>query len=209
MGGAGLAGVEVGGEDALGDDGGEVGVVEHDVGRLATELEGDPLDGAGGHLGDPLAGPGRAGEADHVDAGMGGDRLADDRTGAGDQVEHAGRQADLVDDLGEDERVERGDLARLEHDGAAGGEGAADLADDLVERVVPRRDRADDTDRLLDDEAVADLLLELERVEQRGEGLHVAGGQAGLDHRRPGDRHADLAGDDLGDLGRCGPAAPR
>ena len=91
-------------------------------------------------------------------------------TGAGHQVEHAGGQADLVDDLGEDERVERRHLARLEHDGAAGGERGADLADDLVERVVPRRDRADDADRLLDDEGVADLLFELERVEQRGEG---------------------------------------
>ncbi len=68
--------------------------------------------------------------------------------------------------------------------------------------IVPRRDGADDADGLLHDEAVADLFFELERVEQRGERLHVAGGEAGLDHRRPGDRHADLAGDHLGDLGR-------
>ena len=33
-----------------------------------------------------------------------------------------------------------------------------DLRDDLVQRVVPRRDRADDADRLADDEGVADLL---------------------------------------------------
>ncbi len=151
-----------------------------------------------------LPAAGRAGEADHVDAGVGGDRLADDGAGAGDQVEHTGGQADLVDDLGEDERVERCHFARLEHHGAAGGERATDLADDLVQRVVPRRDRPDDADRLLDDEAVADRLFELERVEQRGEGLHVAGGQAGLDHRRPRDRHADLAGDHLGDLRRAG-----
>ena len=155
-------------------------------------------------FGDALAGPRRAREADHVDARVGGDRLADDRAGTGDQVEHAGRKADLVHDLGEDERVERGDLARLEHDRAAGRERATDLADDLVERVVPRRDRADDADGLLDDEAVADLLFELERVEQRGERLHVARGQPGLDHGRPRDRHADLAGDHLGDLGRAG-----
>ncbi len=109
-----------------------------------------------------------------------------------------------MDDLGEDEGVERGDLGRLEHERATGGERATELADDLVQRVVPRRDRADDADGLLDDEAVADRLFELERVEQGGVGLHVAGGQAGLDHRRPGDRHADLTGDDLGDLGRTG-----
>ena len=40
-----------------------------------------------------------------------------------------------------------------------------DLGDDLVERVVPRRDAADHADRLLDDERVADLLLERELVE--------------------------------------------
>ena len=85
-----------------------------------------------------------------------GDGLADLGAGAGHEVEHAGGQAGVVDDLGEDEGVERGDLAGLEHDGAAGGHGVGDLGGDLVERVVPRRDAADDADRLLDHEAVAD-----------------------------------------------------
>ena len=31
---------------------------------------------------------------DHVDVGVGGDGLTDDRTGAGDEVEHAGRHAE-------------------------------------------------------------------------------------------------------------------
>ena len=75
-------------------------------------------------------------------SGCASDRLADDRAVAGDQVEHAGRQPDRVDDLGEDERVERRDLARLEHDRAAGGERRRDLGGDLVQRVVPRRDRS-------------------------------------------------------------------
>ena len=205
VGGAGLAVVEVGGEHAAADGGGVVlDVVEDDVGRLAAELEGNPLDGAGGHLGHPLAGSGRTGERDHVDVGVGGDALADLGTGAHDHVEHAGRQADVVDDLGQDVGVERCDLGRLQHDGAAGGEGATDLAHDLVERVVPRRDAADDTDRLLDDQAVADRLLPLDLAEQVGVALHVHGGEPGLDHGGPGDRHADLAGDRLGDLGSTG-----
>ncbi len=149
-----------------------------------------------------LPAAGGTGEADHVDARVLGDRRADDGARAGDQVEDAGRKADLVDDLGEDERIERCNLGRLEHEGAAGRERAAEFADDLVQWVVPRSDRTDDADRLLHDEAVADRLFELEGVEQRGVGLHVAGRQAGLDHRRPRDRHADLAGDDLGDFGR-------
>ena len=82
---------------------------------------------------------------------MRGQRLADDRTDAGHQVEHAGREADVVDDLGEDERVDRRDLRRLEHDGAAGGQRVRDLGADLVERVVPRRDATDDADGLADD----------------------------------------------------------
>ena len=99
-------------------------------------------------------------------SGCDGDGLADDRADAGDEVEHAGGQADLVDDLGEDEGVERGDLARLQHDGAAGGERGRDLRGDLVERVVPRRDAADDADGLAHDERVADLLLELEVLDE-------------------------------------------
>jgi hypothetical protein len=36
-----------------------------------------------------------------------GDRLTDDRAGAGDHVEHTAGEAGVVDDLGEDVRVER------------------------------------------------------------------------------------------------------
>ena len=60
-----------------------------------------------------------------------------------------GGKPSVVDDLGEDERVDRRDLGRLQHDGAAGGQRVGDLGADLVERVVPRRDAADDADRLL------------------------------------------------------------
>ena len=98
----------------VGDGGGQVGVGQDDVGRLAAELEGHPLDRAGGHLGHPLAGPGRAGEGHHVDVPVGGDGLADDRTEPGHQVEHAGRHADLVHDVGQHEGVERGHLAGLD-----------------------------------------------------------------------------------------------
>ena len=60
----------------------------------------------------------------------------------------------------EDERVDRCDLRRLEHDGAAGGERVRDLGADLVQRVVPRRDAADHADRLPHDEALG-VVLEL------------------------------------------------
>ena len=54
-------------------------------------------------------------------SGLDGDGLTHDRSGAGDHVEDAGGEPGVVDDLGEHERVERGDLARLQDDGAPGG----------------------------------------------------------------------------------------
>ena len=118
---------------------------------------------------DALARPRRAREGDHVDAGVGGDGLARRLPGAGDQVEHAGRQADLVDDLGEDEGAERRDLARLEDDRATRRQRRGHLGGDLVERVVPGGDGADDADRLPDDERVADRLLPGDLVDQIGQ----------------------------------------
>ncbi len=58
----------------------------------------------------------RSGEADHVDIGMRDDRFADDAAGAADDVEHAGRQADLVRRIGEHQRAKRRKLRRLQHD---------------------------------------------------------------------------------------------
>ena len=60
---------------------------------------------------------------------------------------HAG----LVQDLGEEDAVQRRDLGRLQHHRAAGGERRRDLAGDLVDRPVPRRDEAADADRLAHD----------------------------------------------------------
>ena len=144
----------------------------------------------------------------HVDVGVRGDGLADHRADAGDEVEHAGRQPDVVDDLGEDERVERRDLARLEHDGAAGGQRVGDLGRDLVQRVVPRRDAADDADRLPHDEAScrpaprtgnssASAARRAERADR----------QAGLDQLASDFGMPDLAGDDRRRSRPCGAEA--
>ena len=126
---------------------------------------------------------------------MAGDRLADHGAEAGHQVEDAGRQAELVEDLGEHERAERDDLGGLEHDRAADRDGRRDLRGDLVQRVVPRRDRADDAERLADDHRVADLLLPLDPLELLGHRAEVHRRQTGLDHLRQRQRHAELGGD--------------
>ena len=54
----------------------EVGVVEHDVRRFAAELELRRADELGPGMQDLAAGDGAAGEGEHVDVGMAGERRA-------------------------------------------------------------------------------------------------------------------------------------
>src|SRR6185503_11206348 len=84
-----LAGVQEDRGDCVVDGGVEVDVREDDVRVLATELERDPLDRGrrGGH--DATPGGKAAGERDQVDVGVLGERRADLRAGAEDQVGHA------------------------------------------------------------------------------------------------------------------------
>ena len=72
------------------DRGREIGVAQDDVRRLAAELLRDPLHRVRRRLGDEDPGAGRAGERDHVDAGMGRHDLADVRPGPVDEVEDSG-----------------------------------------------------------------------------------------------------------------------
>ena len=109
-GGAVLPGVEVAGAgNALGRRG-RVGVVEHDDGRLAAQLEVDPLEG-GGRRGRHLhAGPHRTGDRHH------GGRLVHDQGPArvavtAHDVEDAGRQV-LGHDFGHEQRGDRASCPR-------------------------------------------------------------------------------------------------
>ncbi len=60
---------------------------------------------------------------------------------------------DVGGDLGQDEGRQRRPRRRLEDDRVAGHQGRADLPAGHHDRVVPRRDRGDDPDRLAPDEA--------------------------------------------------------
>ena len=82
-----------------------------------------------------------------------------------------------------------------------------DLRGDLVQRVVPRRDAADDADRLAHDQRVADGLLELVALDQRRGAVEAVDRQADLDDLRQPLRHAHLVGDDGGDLVHARPEA--
>ena len=143
-----LTGVDQRAGDGTVDRGLEVGVVQHDERRLAAELEMHPLRRGRSGFHHPPADAAGAGEGHHVDVGVRDQRLARDRTGAGHDVDHTGRDAGLRAGLGEHQRGQRGELARLQHDGVAGCDGRQDLPGRHLQWVVPRGDRPDDADRL-------------------------------------------------------------
>jgi hypothetical protein len=72
------------------------------------------------------------------------------RGAAGDDVEHAARQAGALREFGQRQRGERRLLGRLHDHRAAGGQRRRDLARDHRRREVPRRDGGADADRLLE-----------------------------------------------------------
>ena len=81
---------------------------------------------------------------------------------------------------------QRRELAGLEHDGVAGGQRGPELPGGHVERVVPRRDRGDDPERVTTDHrGVARLVLAgglaLEEAAGRGEEAPVVQGQVHLE----------------------------
>ena len=109
------------------------------------------------------------GDRHHPDAGMRRDGRAHGVAVAGDDVEDALGQ-DVGGDLGHPQGGERRDLGRLQHHRVPGREGGRDLPRRHHQRVVPRRDLADDADRLAPD--------------HRGRPAHVLG--RGLALRRAG-----------------------
>ena len=82
-------------EERAVDGGFEIRVGEENVGRLAAEFESDALDRVGGLLDDDLADCRAARERNLVDVGMLHQRRAAGLAEAGDDVDHARRQADI------------------------------------------------------------------------------------------------------------------
>ena len=142
----------------------------------------------------------RAGEGDLVDQRVGGHRFSDHRPETSYQVEDALRQTDLVDDLGQDEGVDRSDLARLQNHRASRRQRRRDLEDDLVEGEVPRRDGTDDTDGLLDNKGVTDLLLPVVRRSPGGVIGELPYGQPHLKGLGEAPRHPHFMADHVGNL---------
>src|SRR6266540_3962630 len=162
----------------------DVGVVEDQERGVAAELHGDAQDLVG-RLGDERAADlGGAGERQLAGAPVLDQRLHHRAGGLGDDhVEHPGRQAALLQDAGEGEHRQRRLLGGLDHHGAAGGDGRADLAGAHRHGEVPRRDQQAGPDRLAQGEHAA---------------LAVGG-----DREAAGDPHP-LLGEPAEELGRVG-----
>ncbi|GAA5011911.1 hypothetical protein GCM10025734_56890 [Kitasatospora paranensis] len=163
------------------------------------------LDGGGGEFGDPLADGGGAGEGDHGDVGVGDQVLAGGAAGAGDHVDDPVGDAGLGAGGGEHQRGERGEFGGLEDDGVAGRDRREDLPGGHLQRVVPRRDRADHADRLAADVGgvVAGVLaggLALQVAGGAGEERGVVDGAGDVELGGELDRLAGLGGLDAGEL---------
>ena len=122
--------------------------------------------------------------------------LAEHAPGARDDVEDPVRYTGFRGQLGQAQRGQRRCRRRLEHDRVARGQRRADLPRRHDQRVVPRHDGADDTDRLTRHERErigagrADLAVDL--VDGLGVPLDRLGRRGHVDGQRVADRLADI-----------------
>ena len=125
----------------------EVGVVHHDDPVLAAELEVDVLEIVGCGLRDEDARLARPRERDDGNVGVAHEAVAGLFAEAVDDVDDAGREARLGEELDEPFGEEGRVLGRLEDDGVSADERGRELPGRDRDREVPGRDRADDPDR--------------------------------------------------------------
>ena len=151
-GGAVLAGVVKSEGAHTGDHRFDVRVIEHDDRRLATEFQVCAFEVAGGRRQHFLSGCHRAGQRHHAHAVVSYERAAHWFAATADDVDHPGRQ-DLSERHRQLQRGERRQLRGLEDQGIAGGDRRCDLPGRHHQRIVPRRNRADDADRIAADHA--------------------------------------------------------
>ena len=160
-------------------------VVEDDVRGLAAQLQRQAAAGAGQRAGDRAADLGGAGERDLVQAGVGDQRRAG-LAGAREDVDDARRQVGLLEDLGQQQRRQRGGLGGLEHRRVAGRQRRGQLPRGHEQREVPGDDLAGDAQR----PGVGPVARVAELVGPAGVVEEPGGGQRDVDVARLADRLA-------------------
>ena len=124
----------------------KVSIVEDDNRRLATKLQVDALEVTGCSLGHLHTCTNRTGDGDHL-----GNLVVDHRCATGavtsDDVNNTGWQVESAD-FSEQQRALRSGVGGLQHRGVTSGNSRGELPDRHVQRIVPRSDLTDNTDRL-------------------------------------------------------------
>ncbi|MDT4843186.1 hypothetical protein FQZ97_771090 [compost metagenome] len=126
----------------------QVSVLQHQQRRLAAQLQAHALHGFRRALHHLHAHRVAAGEGDLGHLRVGRQRRAHRQAGAAHQVEHAGRQAAVVDDARQLQLRQRRHLGGLEHHGATGGQGRGEFPGGSHHGEVPRHDQPHHTDGL-------------------------------------------------------------
>ncbi len=130
-------------------DGGGPGIVEHDVGALAAEFQGQLLQVASPRgRDDQLAHLGGTGEGNLVHVIVGGQGRSGGLAEAGYHVHHTVGHAGLGDEPGQAQRGQRSLLGGLEDHAVASGERRAELPRRHQQREVPRDNLPDHAERL-------------------------------------------------------------
>ena len=152
---AGLSAVQEGHEERRRNRLVEIGIIEQDRGRFATQFERDALHGRGAVAHDPLADGHRAREGDLVDIRIPYELRADHVSSADHDVAHAFGELGRVDALDHHLRLQRAQLTRLEDDRTTGAHGGCQLEADEQRVGVPRGNQAGHADRLQGDRRLA------------------------------------------------------
>lgn len=135
---AALAVVVVDAEVDPGDGLLDIGIVEDDVGRLASKFKRHLLQvGRSGSLHDGTADDGGAGEGDLIDVHVRGDGGASNPAEARDNVEHTGMETGLLNKVGKYEGGQGRLLGGLQNDGVARSKSRRDLPGQHQQWEVP------------------------------------------------------------------------
>lgn len=128
----------------------DIGIVEDNVGGLATQLKGDLLQVTlGSSLEDHTADKGGASESDLVNVHVAGDSGTGGATETGDDVDDTRREASLDNELGSIQTRQRSLLGSLDDDGVTGSDSGTDLPGPHENGEVPGDDLTADTNRLM------------------------------------------------------------
>ncbi|MCY1428778.1 hypothetical protein D9M71_446750 [compost metagenome] len=146
----GLPGVTVFGDQRAFYRGLDIGVFENDERRIAPKFQRHLLYGLGALAHQQAADWCGTCEAELAYQGMASELRTDGRGIAGNHVDNARRHASALGQLYQGQGREWCFVGRLDHQGAAGGEGRCGFAGDHRGREVPRRDGRAYADALLD-----------------------------------------------------------